>query len=471
MSTNKHLNVFNYYNYSSKHDSKENNLSRALAITLSNDRKFLNDVFKLFTLDESYSNLFSLDYDLIENNDIYIDIQKPSDAKELAEGISDNSYKNYIGVLIGSFDGEIIEDKDKIKDVEANNTGNPIPDIILAIKDTLVIIEAKLGGNRNNLGQLKGQLKSIIDNTEKNSEEKIKTEYKIVDWEEIVKLAMNYTDKDKTKDNLLVYDFVDFVRKYRTDFMPVIPFKEIEITDSVNDYNEKLINQRLDILKTIVTQNEAYFNKDELLYENSRGAIPIAFGWASEANLYFDENKNIIKLDIWPADTKTQGYQIYNSNKKLNWLNNDKINIDGFKYNLNIEPYIKFASSWGSDISDIWDTLNEDEKYKKTHNYKIFKKMAGQWKRNKNDRWIKNDLDLENEFDHQLIGEGWENDCNWDENFIDSNRNVLNISLGINVEVEIPYFRAQKLDDDKDNPDLAKEIYDILINLKEMIDQ
>mgnify|MGYP006285152253 FL=1 len=69
---NKHLNVFNYYNYSDKHDSKENNLSRSLAITLSNDRKFLNDIFKLFTLDASYSELYSLDYDLLENKDIYI---------------------------------------------------------------------------------------------------------------------------------------------------------------------------------------------------------------------------------------------------------------------------------------------------------------------------------------------------------------------------------------------------------------
>lgn len=465
--TNKHLNVFNYYNYSDKHDSKENNLTRALAITLSNDRRFLNDIFKLFTLDDSYSNLFSLDYNLIDNEDIYIDIQKPSDSTELVNGISDKSYKNYIGVLIGSFDEEIVDD-DQIKNIESNNTENPIPDIIIAIKDTLVIIEAKLGGNKNSLSQLKGQVESIINNT--TDIEKINPNYKIVDWEEIIKCAMSYTNQSKTKENLLVYDFVDFVRRYRTDFMPVIPISEIEINNKVSDYYKKLINQRLDILKTIVTQKEIYFNKSELLYENERGAIPIGFGWASEANLFFDEKSKKIKLDIWPADTKTQGWKIYNKDKELSWLNRDKIKINKCDYNLNIEPYIKFASSWGSNISHIWDTLNQNKKYKRTHNYIIFKEMAGEWRRNENDRWKKNGIDLERKL-NKLIGKGWQNDANWDENFIDSNRTVVNLSFGINVEVEIPYLRAQMLDDDKDNPKLAKEIYDLLIRLKEMIDQ
>ena len=465
---NKHLNVFNYYNYSDKHDSKENNLSRSLAITLSNDRKFLNDIFKLFTLDDSYSELYSLDYDLIENKDIYIDIQKPSDSEELVQGISDKSYKNYIGVLLGNFDGKIIENKKEIENIEANNTENPIPDIIIAIKDTLIIIEAKLGGSKNNIGQLKGQVESILDNSE-NTEE-IRKDYKIIDWEDILKLAMKYTDNRKTKENLLVYDFVDFVRKYFTNLMPAIPFKEIKITDSINDHTKNTIDQRIEILKTIVTQKKDYFNKNELLYESGRGAIPVEFGWASEANISFNENNKSLEIDIWPADTKTQGKKIHKKGKDLDWINKDNIEVNNFSYNLNIEPYVKFASSWGSNISHIWDTLNEDKKYKKTHNYRIFNKMAGQWKRNENDRWIKNNLDLENEFD-KLIGEGWKNDCSWDENFIDSNRNVLNISFGVNVEVEIPYFKAQKLDNDKDDPKLAKEIYDILMGLKEMIDQ
>jgi len=55
--------------------------------------------------------------------------------------------------------------------------------------------------------------------------------------------------------------------------------------------------------------------------------------------------------------------------------------------------------------------------------------------------------------------------------FIKSGKTTIDISLGAKVEVEIPYRKAQKLDDDKDDPKLVKEIYDILTNLKEMIDQ
>jgi hypothetical protein len=467
----RHLNVFNYYNYSDKHDSKENNLTRALAITLSNDKRLLNDVFKLFTLDKSYGELFSLDYDLIGNDDIYIDIQKPSDSEELIKGITNNSYKNYIGVLLGSFDEKIVETAEEIENIEPNNTDNPIPDIAIAIKDTLIIVEAKLGGSKKSVAQLKGQVESILNNTESiENPADVEVDYKIIDWSNILKLAMKYTSKEKSKDNLLIYDFVDFVRKYRTDFMPVIPFKEIEIADSISDHAKKMIDQRIEILKTIITQKEEYFNKDELLYETGRSAIPIEFGWASEANISFDENNKSLKLDFWVADTKSQGRKIHKKDEELNWINNNSITVNNSEYNLQIEPYIKFASSWGSDISHVWGTLNEDKKYEKTHNYKVFKKMAGQWKRNENDRWLKNNLDLENQFD-QLIGDGWRTDCNWEEYFIDSNRNVLNISFGINVEVEIAYQKARKLDNEKDDSQLAKEIYDILIKLKEMVNQ
>ena len=70
---NKHLNIFNYYR-SEKNTPKEDNLSRAFAITLDKNREFLNKIFKKFIFNDVYSSMFSLDYDLIKENNIYIGI-------------------------------------------------------------------------------------------------------------------------------------------------------------------------------------------------------------------------------------------------------------------------------------------------------------------------------------------------------------------------------------------------------------
>ena len=212
-----------------------------------------------------------------------------------------------------------------------------------------------------------------------------------------------------------------------------------------------------------------YFNKKELSQKGNRNAIPVNFDWASEANFYLDnKNKNII-LEIWPADTKGQGDELYKEemeDRALSFLDESELKVNNDIYKLNIQPYIKFAN-WNRGVKWINNLLNIENNYKDTHNYNTFDKLAGRYKNNEN----KNDWkDLEKILDDKISGD-WRKSVSWKEKFIKSGKTTIDISLGAKVEVEIPYSKAQKLDDDKDDPKLVKEIYDILTNLKEMIDQ
>ena len=460
--TNSHLNIFNYYSYSDEHDSKENNLSRALAITLGNDKELLNEVFKDLVLDNSYNDLFALDYNSIDSEEIYIDIQTSASSDKLVE----RSYGQYIGVLLGNFNNDFSQEE--IKNIDSNNTNNPIPDILIGVKDILIVIETKLYGSLSDFGQLKNHVESIIENQENrddNNNEKPNIIYKSAKWNNILKKAMKLYDPDEG-DHVFIDNFIDFVRRDHTGLMPVLPLNEIEVKDELEkeDYKIKRINQRLDVLKTILTQKEEYYNRDELMYQGNDIVIPLDVKWAKLANIFYNRETNSFNLKIWPADTKGQGNKLYKENVELDWLDNSKIN--GFDYNLNITPYIKFAN-WNKGVGWIRDAINKEEIYKKTHCYNTFKNIAGRWKRSDdNNQWE----ELEAKLD-EVIGSNWKADVDWSGSFINSGKTTIDVSFGIEVEVEIPFNSAKMLDKDKDKSQFADEIYNVLMALKDMIEK
>lgn len=457
--TNRHLNIFNYYDYSKSHDPKENNLSRALAISLNYNDEFLSKVFRYLVLDSPYKNMFSLDFDEIEEEDVYIDIQTTSGSKKITE----RKYENYIGVLLANFDSDI--NQKEIKEMTPASTSNPIPDILVGIKNTLIVIENKIGGGEYDFAQLKGHVKSIIDNNHEDKED-IEEVYKHVKWPEVIKLAMKVKNNSNGS-NVFVGNLLDFVMRKHTDLMPVLTFSEIKIDETGIDKESQaveMINQRLEILK-VLTLQKGKFSEDELLELGGNKSIPLDVKWAKLANLGFDVDAESIKVQLWPGDTKGQGKKIYEKNEVPEWHKKKVLEVSDKEYDLDIKPYVKI-SNWNRGIAWIKESIRSDNKFYNTHNYEGFKEIAGRWKRNdEKDEW----KELENILDEK-IGKQWRNEINWQEKFINSGKTTIDLSLGFSVSASIPFELAQKLDDKKEDSKLVEEINRIIEGLEDMID-
>ena len=450
----KHLNLFNYYR-GGKNTPKENNLSRAFAITLDKNRKFLNEVFKEIVFDEAYSNMFSLDYNLIDKEEIYIDIQT-SKVENRASNESDN-FEKYIGVLLGDFDEKSISNKE-IKEIKPAETKKPIPDIVIGIKNTLVVIENKLYGSGADFPQLKRHVESLSEGS--NSEKPV---YKPINWSSIIRDAMDIYYESKRNQPFLE-DFIQFLRRKHTHMMPSIPLNNINIGEKTKKDIMNLIEQRLEVIKTLVSKNN--FPQEDIIEDGKNIAIPIDIRCAERADLSFDEKNKNIFLRMWPADTKGQGKKLFKEDKNIDWFEKKQIWVNNYQYDLKITPCIKFAN-WRTGKGYIEDELKKDKKFYKTHNYETFNEIAGRYKRN---REYKNWKDLTEKLDN-IMGRDWRSEAGWDETFINSDKTTIDISFGIKVNVIIPYKKAQKLDESKKETKFPKEIYDILTKLKEMIDQ
>ncbi|MCF8000482.1 MAG: hypothetical protein K9K76_01295 [Halanaerobiales bacterium] len=452
---NKHLNIFNYYR-SGKSTPREDNLSRAFAITLDKNREFLNKVFKKFIFDETYNSMFSLDYNLIKEDKIYINIQSKDFQKSDSEKNNDY-YSNYFGILLGNFEDPTISEK-KIEKIKPTDTYGPIPDILIGINDILVVIENKLGGNVEDFSQLKRHVEAIAGDNHEN------IEYRAINWSNIIRDAMDLYYKNE--DNYpFLEDFIQFLRREYTDMMPIVPLKDIKIGKEVKKDKESLINQRLDVIKTLITKK--YLSEDSLLEENNNLSISLNFGWTDRAHLNFNKTNKTIKVEMWPGLKGSQAEELFNKKDKLKWLQREELEVNKNLYNLNIRPYIRFASSYGRGIDSIDDLLTQDNKFKATHTAEVLNELAGRYINNESKNEWKG---LEKYLDN-LVGEEWRNNVNWRSQFIESGKTTIDISLSVKVEVEIPYSKAQRLDNDKDDPKLAKEVYDILMGIKEMIDQ
>jgi len=122
------------------------------------------------------------------------------------------------------------------------------------------------------------------------------------------------------------------------------------------------------------------------------------------------------------------------------------------------EPYLKF-SHFNSGL--FW--LVTRDYFHDTHNYNFFQQFSKRWKK---ENWgiFKSEL-------NKIIPNWYAVDrCEWINKIENSNRTYFDLSVGIYISVYIPYSFAQEKDNSYTDSDFAKEIKDVILKLKEIID-
>ncbi len=421
---NDHLNIFHFYGNNDE-QYYENNLTRGLAICLENDAVLL-DRFLRNVINKTENKIFPI-------QEIRINVQKKA------------SQLTNIDKLIGvAMTAEELSEKSPDKSIE---TGNPVTDLTIQINDTLIVIEVKKN-KQDCRAQLINQLERIAKINELPSTEFEPINYS---WEDVMALIRNTLkfQKNINSKNRFTDDYYQFIKRKHPAWLGAIKLNEIRFpknleNDTIESTQKELIEVRLNVLKKKILES---WNKEkglnqELVYE--RANLPVSeYSWVDEVSIEPETNgNNYIAIKIWPGDTKTQGYSIFNTNRPFEWPKR----IEGSDFR--VIPYIKFAHRQGL----CWINL-KDKSNPITHTGDFFYKYTGKWNRDEANpnQWIHQGANW-SEFNNILKditpGGDWKKISGWDDKIQDSNRSFFNISVGFAISVLLKYKQAQKLDGD-----------------------
>lgn len=418
-----HKNIFNHYSESDSSVIIENNLTRALSIVLESD-PLVRDHFLRLIIDKYDEQTIS--------DDAIFSIQIQEDASS----IEPLSRVFAVSLTTTNFDNN------DYQQATCSSIKTQICDMVISYSDCIIIIEVKRTGE-NCLSQLKTQLSKV--NSIKNSQ----IAYKSITWGKIIAVIDDCTSKRNSSSNpipRITQDFLDFLK---SRFPEWIEAKALSRISKITKTNKNQIQKRLDKLK--------YFIGDELGIQlntiGGRLSIPLS-GWnvASEVNLRLDDTINSIKVGIWPGDTKQQGWHLWCNNGWKRWIRDTQEEINNFTFSVHTKPYIKFSHfnqgiDWFTIPTSKLEVLGED----------LFRKLSGQKKRTD---WDAFELEMEKYFPD------WKCECEWESQFAKSNRNYVNIAIGVEYEIIMPFDTVSKLDSDENNGgpfvSLIKNTLDIL---------
>ncbi len=425
-----HLNVFRHYN---GHDGIENNLTRALAICLQNNPLFLKEFLKELKIE--------VHFDYIESDEFFVDIQVR--VKELPKAEDDWRSVHPVALTTAEIsptdfnDQEVKEDKDY----------SPITDLILAIKDQLVIFEVKRT-NENCARQLKKQVQGFNGKL---------APFQSMTWEKVlgaIRRTKN-TYRLTGQNHLLLDDFHELLSTEYVDWLPTRPFKYIK--PRKGEDNNILLSQ----MEKRLALSRKHLMEYEAKSRGNRHYIELDWGWANEVVGKFEKkggNEWVLAIYLWPANTKSQGYQVFNEQVDQEWQNKKKLSVQGYgDYKIEITPEVKFSSSFGGFISklEFSDPLKELKDL--IHKRENFHKYSGKWNREGD---TKNWENLEYFFDRHIHSNyEWRKKCQWEEKFIQSNRMAILISFGFEVKLEVPSKKLQQLDQNEEG---YKKVADLL---------
>lgn len=443
---NGHLNLFRAY---SGGEHLENNLTRALALCLEKDALFL----RLFlqhdkVLGNQTSELFA--HLQPEESNFVVDIQR--DVKSLPG--SEKGITRVIGLTLTTN-----ADNADFTVETGEKVNKQITDVVLQIQDVLIVIEAKTHG-----GDASSQLKAQLQFLQK---EKLAIKYESLSWEQVLGLVQNAQHNYQLlgQPAWLLDAFHQLIEQNYAHWLPTKPFKFIEFYQNLaqKQINHIELNKRLAVVK----QHLEGYELEEIA---NRVAIKIDWKWASEVLMWFRESDSKLELGVfvWPANTKQQGYYLY-QNEKEGWNKKHALQVNGYSFRLRIYPQVKFSNSFGKFEYELEFDNPDKELRQPIHTLHNFQKKSGQWSQKKSGRTF---ADLENFLDEHINRDkfDWRDKVKWEEKYKNNpNRTSLSISFGYTAMVTIPYEQLQALDrTDADKTDVArllKEVVDALENL------
>ncbi|QZK99964.1 hypothetical protein K5L04_09680 [Flavobacterium psychrophilum] len=435
---NHHLNLFHFYNESHSLEFLENNLSRAFSITLLNSSLFFNEFIRNIVTEGDYDYLFSTYSSEVSYFDIDIQI-------DIAQ-IENESYKKVYAVALTT-------NKIDLSDFfeQESNSNKNITDIVITIKDIVIIIEVKKN-SENCKNQLFNQVKPFI----KRKEEGIDVVSKSITWHKIVTLMEKVHNLEKTTSSSSPFlkDFLKFAEIKRPNWFKPKPFNTLRFSTKGID-NHHLMQRMRQALSNC---------KYPLLDYSDRLGLSVPFKWASEVIPYFYhydncEFKDYIGFHIWPGNTKTQGYHFYNN--PMSWIDKKNLIIEDKEYELEIIYNIKICH-FNKYITGLNFTKNDI--IKTLHTPDNFYNKSGKWD-------IKNWSQFEKFLDDHFKPDfKWRERCKWYENILGTDRTYFTMSLGFEVTLFIPYIEFCEIDKkEEDVSNVTNKINEILDTLENLL--
>mgnify|MGYP000412767716 CR=1 FL=1 len=402
---NKHLNIFTTYAKENRSYQLENDLTRSLAICLQEDALFFHEVLKSILASDVFDQLFE-DFD--GETKVQIEIQKQASQisefdKVYAVSLSESVMSNFW--------------------LQTDNTEyDPICDLVITINDVLIVVEAK----RDNIdctAQLYNQIFNILKKQSKNIDD-----YKSnitpfdLNWKKLMAIAVKVASFEKTtsNSNRFLNDFIQLVKNHNYSWLPETPI------GSLQNVNINSIHRRVESALTQFCNNDEIVEK---LTYNDRLGTTFSKGWSNEL-LFEVEESGDLRVDIYPGNTKGQGYHIFPQDSQFN----KSLSIDGEVYPTSKCYHIKIMGQ--SYITGLW--LNDDDFRIPLFTKENFNKYTGRIKRD--------DWHVIEELLSEHISLDWKHECNWEDKIINSQRTVFNISFGYLISIVIPHEKLVALD-------------------------
>ncbi|CAH0990036.1 hypothetical protein SIN8267_00119 [Sinobacterium norvegicum] len=404
---NKHLNIFKTYAKGNRSYQLENDLTRALAICLQEDALFFHEVLKTIIDDVGlYNQLFE---DLDGETDIQIEIQKQTSKIEEFD-------KVFAVSLSESLMSEFWQQTH-------NSEYDPICDLVITINDILIVIEAK----RDNIdctAQLYNQILNIFNNQNKSIDDykEAITPFDL-NWRRLMAITVKVASFEKTtgNSNRFLTDFIQLVKGHNFSWLPETPI------GSLKNISRNAIYRRVESALTEFCNNNADIEK--LPYRDRLGTT-FSKGWANELLFKIDADSGDLVIEIYPGNTKGQGYHIFYKEPQFN----ESLNINDDLYTTRKCYHIKIMGQ--SYITGLW--LTDDDFSESLYTKKNFNKHTGRVKR-------ANWGEVESLLD-QHISSDWKSQCKWQDKIINSNRSQFNISFGYQISFRIPFQKLRLLD-------------------------
>lgn len=422
---NKHLNIYQSYSKDERKFQLENDLTRALAISLQENSLFFHEVIKTILPEDVFNSFFE---DLKNETEISISIQKR--VEDIGE------FQHLYAVSLSE---HIM--KTKVFHQQTNhNLYDPICDLVIRINDIVFIIEAK----RDNIdctSQLYNQAYNLLKQNGYEGE-RISTEEPVtpfdLNWKKLMTIAVKVAGFEKAvgTQNRFLFDFIEVVRKHRFTWLP-----EVAI-GSLSAENNGAITKRL----------ENALAKSELnKIQEDRIGFYLPVQWSKE--LIFRVNNNgALVCATYAGNTKEQGRILFSISENPQF--GKSIEVSSHNYTVSKAFHIKF-SSFQRYFAGLWFTdkdINED-----FYTRRNFNSFSG---RKKRESWP----GLENFFDLVFKSEyDWRTKCNWNSKMLNSNRNQFDVSFGYELYFEIPFETLRTVDNNKEDLSsltaLLEEIY------------
>ncbi|MFK7048849.1 hypothetical protein V3Q77_03010 [Flavobacterium davisii] len=408
---NSHLNIFKTYTNTNRTYQLENDLTRALAISLQEDPLFFHEILKEILKDSNFYNL------LFESSDsetvVNINIQPKA-----------SQIPNYNHLFAISLSESEIAD---FWEQNHNEIYDPICDLVIQINDILLIFEAKRDST-NCTAQLYNQILNInklidssIDFNQSNFKDKI-TPFDL-NWKSLMAIAVKVLNFEKTMNtqNRFLSDFISLVKDHNFRWLPD------PCIASLSENNAQLILRRVELAINELDKT----NQIKKLNYFDRLGIELDKPWAKEILFSINELGNLV-VCMYPGNTKSQGYSLFQNNININ----KNVIIQKETYSVNNSYHIKFTS-FQKYFQGLW--FNQNQLKKELYSLQNFISYTGRKKRGKD--WEQ----IETIFD-ECLNFNWRKECNWENAVLNSGKSQLDLSFGYEIYIEIPFFALKQLD-------------------------